>query len=782
MNTRRDPVVDTSGASDFSAERRNFLKASGGLVLAFSLFGPVAALAGERSAKTAGGSLGGTTPFPAADPARLDAWLAIHPDNTATLFTGKVEQGNGSPNALLQIAAEELDFPFEQFFLVMGTTTETVDQGPSYGSQAVRKAGPQIRHAAAAGRQVLLEMAGKHFGVPTGQLTARDGRIAVNGKPKRTITYGELVDGKRLDVTIGASGKTFDMKVAPDAKLKDPSKYTVVGKSVLRKDIPGKVTGEFTYLQDVKVPEMLHGRVVRPYGVGAKLLKVDESGLKDVPGFIRVVRDRDFLGVVAETEWAAIQAAQMLGSKLVRKGPTDGLAKWSDWQGLAATDEVWDAVRKAPGKDTAVARHGDADKALKNAARTFKATYLTPFQTHGSIGPECAIADVGKDRAVFWAGTQMPHQARRDMAQLLDLPLENVEVRWIEASGQYGRNGLEHVIADAAIMSRAVGRPVRVQWMRWDSHGWDPKEPPLVQDLEGAIDDQGNVTAWRHHMWVPTYSNTRLLASELIGKPVGKENLGDGAISYEYTFDNADVAYHGESRVGVITAWLRSPAQFETTFAMEAFIDELAAAAKQDPLAFRLKYLKDPRAIDVLKAAAKRYGWQRRPAFQSGQQNGNKAKGRGIAWVNRDDSRVATIVDVEVDRQTGVIRVPRVVVAHDCGLVISPDGIRNQIEGNIIQSMSRTLHEEVTFDHAHVTSRDWNSYPILTFNEIPDSIEMVLVNNSPEYASTGGGEPSTCPTAAVISNAVYDATGVRLRRMPFRPERVKAALNRSRDS
>lgn len=781
MSTRQDRVVDTSGQTDFDAQRRKFLKTSGGLVLAFSLFGPAAAFAGERPATAAGGSPGDAKPFPAVEPAKLDAWLAIHPDNTATLFTGKVEQGNGSPNALVQIAAEELDFPFEQFYLVMGTTTQTVDQGPSYGSRAIRNAGPQIRHAAAAGRQVLLEMAGKHFGVPVNRLAAQDGRIAVNGSPKRTITYGELVDGKRLDVIIGASGKRFDMKVAPDAKLKDPSKYTVVGKSVLRKDIPGKTTGEFTYLQDVRVEGMLHGRVVRPYGVGAKLLTVDESGLKDIPGFVRIVRDHDFLGVVAQTEWGAIQAAQMLGSKLLRKGPTDGLAKWSDWQGLAATNEVWDAVRKAPGKDMVVARHGDADKALEGAARTFKATYLTPFQTHGSIGPECAIADIDKDRAVFWAGTQMPHQARRDMAQLLDLPLENVEVRWIEASGQYGRNGLEHVMADAAIMSRAVGRPVRVQWMRWDSHGWDPKEPPIVQDLEAALDDHGNVAAWRHHMWIPTLSNTRLLASELIGKPVGKENLGNGAIGYEYTFENADVCCHGESRVGVITAWMRSPGQFETTFAMESFIDELAAAAEQDPLEFRLKYLKDQRAIDVLKAAAKLYGWQSRPAFHGRSQSGAKATGRGIAWVNRDDSRVATIVDVEIDRRTGTIRVPRVVVAHDCGLVISPDGMRNQIEGNIIQSMSRTLHEEVTFNHAHVTSRDWNSYPILTFNEIPDSIEMVLVNNSPEYASTGGGEPSTCPTAAVISNAVYDATGARLRHMPFRPERVKAALGRSQN-
>lgn len=779
MNVRPETPPATSSLSNFGASRRKFLTTAGGLVLGFSLFGPLDAVAKQPATTLPASAAGGAQSFPAVDPAKLNAWLAIHPDNTATLFTGKIEQGNGSPNALGQIAAEELDFPFDKLYVVMGTTTDTVDQGPTYGSMAVRYAGPQIRHAAAAGRQALLSMASKRLRVPAGQLAVRDGVVSVVGTPSRSITYGELVDGKRLDVTIGATGKTFGMKVAPDATLKHPSKYTIVGTSVQRKDIPGKVTGEFTYVHDVKVPNMLHGRVVRPYGIGSELLSVDEGGLKDIPGFVAVVRQHNFLGVVAETEWGAIKAAEKLGSKRFRKGPTDGQAKWSDWQGLPATpDDLWKTLRQASGKRVTVADRGHVDAALGKAAQTLKATYHTPFETHGSIGPELAIADVGKGYAKFWAGTQMPHQARRDMAELLDLPVENVEVTWVEASGQYGRNGLEPVMADAAIMSRAVGRPVRVQWMRWDSHGWDPKEPPIVQDLEGALDRDGNVIAWRHHMWVPTLSDTRLLASELINKPVGQVNLGNAAIKYEYEFDNADVMAHGEGRVGVITAWMRAPGQFETTFAMEAFIDELAAAARQDPLAFRLKYLKEPRAIAVLKAAAKQYGWKSRSAFHD-KQPGRKAEGRGIAWVNRDGSRVATIADVVVDRDTGEIRVKRVVVAHDCGLVISPDGMRNQIEGNVIQSMSRILHEEITFDRAHVTSRDWASYPILTFNEIPDSIEMVFVNDSAQYPSNGGGEPSTCPTAAVISNAVYDATGVRLREKPFRPKRVKTALARA---
>jgi len=319
---------------------------------------------------------------------------------------------------------------------------------------------------------------------------------------------------------------------------------------------------------------------------------------------------------------------------------------------------------------------------------------------------------------------------------------------------------------------------VRVQWMRWDEHGWEPKGPPLVQDLQGALDDQGRVVVWQHHAWVPTVEDTHLIAAALIGRPdvTGTTGTGEPAVSYAYTFENADVAFHAEGRVGLMTSWLRSPAQFEATFAMESFIDELAAVARQDPLEFRLSHLKDPRAIAVLKAAAEAYSWDSRPARGAAGSSGGPAHGRGIAWVNRDDTRVATVADVTVDRDTGRIKVGRVVVAHDCGLVINPDGLKNQIEGNVIQSLSRTLHEEVTFDTAHVTSRDWVGYPILRFEEIPDRIDIVLVNNRPDQPSTGGGEPSTCPTAAVIGNAVYDAVGVRLRQTPFRPERVKAAM------
>lgn len=759
-----------NGASGFG--RRGFLHGSGGLVITFSLFGAAGA-ADSIPADAAERSL---TPPPAG---RLYAWLAVSPDNRVTLFTGKVETGTGVATALAQIAAEELDFPLDRLDVVMGTTSETVDQGPSYGSRTVRYAGPQIRHAAAAGRAALLRLAAAHFRVSAERLASSDGTISVLGHSDRSISYGKLVDGKRLNMEIGASGQRFAMQVAPDIRTKDPSAYRVVGKSAPRKDIPGKVTGAFTYVQDVRRPGMLHGRVVRPYGVNARLLSVDESGLKDIPGFVQIVRRDNFLGVVADTEWAAIQAAAKLGSTLAPSGPDAGGAKWSDWHGLPDMARIWETVRHETGRDSTVVNHGSVVAALGNAAQILKATYRTPFQMHGSIGPSCAIADVKGDRAIFWSGTQMPHETRRDMAKLLGIPLDGVELRWFEASGGYGRNGLDHAVADAAVMSAAVGRPVRVQWMRWDEHGWEPKGPPIVQDLEGALDGSGRVIAWRHHMWVPTTGDTHLIAAELIGKPdvTGATGLGRPAVTYAYNFANADVGGHGEGRVGLLTAWLRSPAQFETTFAMESFIDELAAASGQDALQFRLAHLDDPRAIGVLKAAAEKFGWESRPIGRAKQAGSREAKGRGIAWVNRDDVRVATIAEVSVDRTGGMIKVERVVVAHDCGMVINPDGVRNQVEGNVIQSLSRTLHEEVAFDRAHVTSRDWVGYPILRFSEIPDSIDVVLVNSGPEYPAYGAGEPATCPTAAVIGNAVFDAIGARLRQTPFRPERVKAAIS-----
>jgi CO/xanthine dehydrogenase Mo-binding subunit len=758
-----------SAGAKLRLSRRDMLGFATGMVVSFPLLARSDMINSATNVATAA---------PPPDAAKLYAWLAVHPDNTATLFTGKVDVGTGAQTALAQIAAEELDFPIDRLSVVMGTTSETVDQGPTYGSLTIRYAGPQIRAAAAAGRAALMARAAAHFATHPDLIEAQDGFFTVKGAPHRRIAYGTLVAGQRLDVTIGATGRGFAMQVAPHAKLKNPKHYRVVGQSIPRKDIPAKVTGAFTYVQDVKLPGMLHGRVVRPYGVHSQLISVDDSAVKQVPGFVQLVRRDNFLGVVCETEWGAITAAKILGSVLHPKNPQAYAAKWSNWQGLPTMAALETTVREAPGQEAVVLERGAVDQAITGASRVLKASFQSPFQMHGSIGPSCAIADVTRERAIFWSGTQMPHQDRHDIAKLLEMNPDQLEIRWFEAAGAYGRNGLDHAVADAAILSQAVGKPVRVQWMRWDEHGWEPKGPPIVQDLEAAIDAAGKVTAWKHHMWVPTLGDTTLIACALIGHPnrVGAIGHGSPAVTYAYDFPNARITGHDEGKVALRTAWLRSPAQFETTFAMEAFIDELAAATQSDPLQFRLDHLKDPRAIAVLRAAAAHYGWQPRPAHGKKPQDGKPAQGRGIAWVNRDDTRVATIADVVVDPATGRIHVTRVVVAQDCGLVINPDGVRNQVEGNIIQSLSRTLHEEVTFDHANVTSRDWVGYPILRFDQVPDSIEVVLVNNDPNYPSHGAGEPATCPTAAVIASAVFDATGARLRQLPFRPARVKAAL------
>jgi nicotinate dehydrogenase subunit B len=788
-----EPVTDSPLTTPVGMARRTFLRTSGPFVIAISV---------ASSAEATETQPTGEVVVPP-DAAKLSAWLTVHPDNRITLFTGKVELGNGNATALAQIAAEELDFPIDRLDVVMGTTSMTVDQGPTYGSLTIQDAGPQIRHAAAAARAALLDLAAAHFRTGPEHLLTRDGQVMVKDATHNAISYGNLTAGGTLDVTIGARGRGFALEVAPSVKVKSADSYTVVGRPIRRKDIPAKVAGTFTYIQDVKVDGMLHGRVVRPYGVGARLLSVDADAVKDIPGFVRIVREGNFLGVVAETEWAAIESARRLGSVLKRKGPDAYAAIWSRWDGLPVQDEIWKVVRETAGTDTTVVTRGSVEAALARAQHRLSASYQTPFQMHGSIGPSCAVADVTQDRDIIWSGTQMPHQLRRDMAKLLNSRLgrfefwldnagrygrdlanllglrpEQIEVRWVEAAGAYGRNGLEHAVADAALMSKVVGRPVRVQWMRWDEHGWEPKGPPLVQDLEAAIDERGKVIAWKHHMWVPTFMDTTLIADALIGAPerVGSIGRSVPAVSYAYQFENAEVVSHCEGRVALRTAWLRSPAQFETTFAMESFIDEIAAATAQDPLNFRVAHLRDERAIGVLRAAAETYGWNPRPPRGQRPAGVGPVSGRGIAWVNRGDTRVATIVDIAIDPATGIIRVSRVVVAHDCGLVVNPDAVRNQIEGNVIQSISRTLHEEVEFDRANVTSLDWLRYPILRFDEVPDRIDIVLVNNAPEFPSHGAGEPATCPTAAAISNAVFDATGVRLRQVPFRPDRFKSAL------
>jgi len=516
---------------------------------------------------------------------------------------------------------------------------------------------------------------------------------------------------------------------------------------------------------------MLHGRVVRPPTIGATVESVDESSVRDVPGNVRVVREANFVGVVAEREEQAIHAA---GALKVR---------WTMSERLPDIAELHREIRAARTTDKTLSARGDAAAAFAGAAKTVSATYEWPFQMHASMGPSCSVADVSDQRATVWCSSQGVFGLRNSLARLLNRPAESLHLVFAEGAGCYGHNGADDVAADAALLSRAVGRPVRVQWMRHDEHAWEPKGPAMVMEARGAIDANGRVVAWEYEVWSPTHSTRPrgdagdTLAGQLLGVPI-KAGLigGDRNARHGYEIENERVMIHWLADAPLRVSALRGLGAPQNTFANESFIDELAAAAGADPVDFRLRHLRDPRAIDVVRAAAKLAAWQPRAGAAS-RAEGQIARGRGFAYAQyeNENAYVAMAADVEVDRRTGVIHVRRVFVAHDCGLVVNPDGVRNQIEGNVIQTLSRTLKEEVRFDRGRVTSLDWQSYPLLRFSEVPEAIEIALIDRR-DQPPVGAGEPAACPVPAVVANAVFAATGVRLRRVPFTPERLKGAL------
>ncbi len=726
--------------------RREFLEQGGILIVGFSLTVPSRARAQV---------VGGGTKSVAAD--QVDSFLSIGSDGTVRLYTGKVDLGTGVRTALSQIAAEELDLPFERVKAVQGDTALTPDQGPTWGSLSVQAGGAQIRQAAATARKALMEMAGKRLGAGPGELEVAYGIIRVKSDPTKSTSYSELIGDREFRLALD--------KTAP---LKNPGSYRIVGKSVARVDIPAKVTGQFTYMQDFRVPGMLHGRVVRPPAMGATLLSVDEGSVKGVKGLSRVVHIGNFLGVVAETEWAAIKAAR------------DLKASWSAWEGLLEMDKLYQVVRSTPvAKDEVTLDVGDPKSALGGATKTLSATYEFAIHTHGSIGPSCAIADVRADQVTVWSASQAPHWLKRELAAMLQIPEEKVRVIYVDGSGCYGRNGHEDAAADAVVLSRAVGRPVRVQWMRADEHGWDPKGPPTLADIRGGLDANGKVVAWQSEFWIPKATaitdGVPFIAATLAALP-HKQAMNPGNVFQNsapgYLFPNVHAVCHRLETTPFRPSWIRTPGRMQNTFANETFMDELAHAAGADPVEFRLRHLSDPRGVSVLKAAAARAKWHSRRSRQKAAAAG---AGRGISYVKYENVRtyVAAVAEVEADRRSGAIRVTRVVVAHDCGLIVNPDGVRAQIEGSVIQTVSRTLKEEVQWDRARVTSVDWATYPILTFPEVPE-VDIELINRPTEPA-WGAGEPSAAVIPSAISNAVFDAIGVRLRTVPFTPARVKAA-------
>ena len=721
--------------------RRSVLKASGALVVTFALM-PRFTVA---------------TPAGAAKPVTLDAvdsYLAIGPDGRITVYSGKVDLGTGVCTALTQIVADELYVPLDRVTVIQGDTLLTPDQGPTFGSLTIQNGGAQLRRAAATARRALLAKAADKLKTDVSRLSIRDGLVISPSGSK--VPLGSLVGGKTLSLKLDAS-----------APLKSPADFKLVGKPIRRLDIPDKVTGRFTFMQDFKVPGMLHGRVIMPSALGATLLSYDESTIRDIPGVVKVVRIENFLAVVARSEWSAIKAARQLS------------VKWSTWNGLPEQDRLWEHVRGTKIlKDDITSNNGDAASVFATAPRKLAATYNFAIHTHGSIGPSCAVAEFKEGKLTCWTASQSTHNLRKQLAAMLGVTDENVRCIYVDGAGCYGRNAHEDAAGDAALLARAVGHPVRVQWMRADEHGWDPKGPPTLLDMRAGLDAGGKILAGDSELFIP---NGIASFVALVGADhAGLDSLGvlspGGVINdlaIPYAIPNVKTTAHRLESTPFKPSWIRSPGRMQNTFANESFFDELAAASGADPLQLRLEYLHDARGEEVLERLAALSNWRQRPKAD---RRGEIVIGRGLAYVKYELVRtyVGVVAEVQVNTKSGEISAKRFYIAHDCGQIINPDGLRNQIEGNVVQTVSRVLKEEVTFDRSMVTSLDWGSYPILTFPEVPEvTIDLI---DRPNEAPWGAGEPSAAVVPAAIGNAVFDAIGVRLRSVPFTPAKVKLAM------
>jgi CO/xanthine dehydrogenase Mo-binding subunit len=694
------------------------------------------------------------------DPSQVDAFLAVNADGTVTVFCGKVDLGQGLRIAIPQMVAEELGIGIDKIKYVEGDTALTPNQGRTSGSSGIQRGGVQIRQAAATARKALVELAAQRLGVEPDQLIVEDGHVAPRAGGTG-VRFADLIGERR-----------FNIKVDPKAPLKDPTTYRIVGKPLPRPDVPAKCTGSHTYVHDFALPGMVHARVIRPPAIGAELQSVDESSVASLGA--RVVRMKNFLAVVAEDEWTAVRAAGALR------------AQWSEWAGLPDQANLAASLRSNPAiTDEILVKKGTPGVPVPAGAATLSATYFWPMQSHASLGPSCAVADVRADGATVWTASQGIHGNRATFARFLGLPPDAIRLIYLDGSGCYGMNGHEDAAADAAIISRAIGRPVRVQWSRADELGWDPKGPPQLLALSGTIAG-GRILDWRTEMWLPR-ATKGLPDIPLLGPHAAGldqvTGINPGLVSQNgdppYATDNLEVLVHWLDDAPLRPAPLRSPGKPANCFAVESFTDELAAAAHLDPLEFRLRGLSDPRGIEVIKRTAALLKWEPRPS-PGADKDAAVARGRGLAYVHykHNETYVAMAMEVAVERASGRIAVERVACAHDCGQVINPDGVRNQVEGCIVQTLSRALKEEVKFDRSRVVSVDWSSYPILRCSEAP-RLEIDLIDR-PTERPFGAGEAACTPVAAALANAVFDATGQRLRTIPFTPERVKAALEARR--
>jgi nicotinate dehydrogenase subunit B len=728
-------------------------------------------------------------PYPDPDFRQLDSWIVIRQNNTATFFVGKTDLGQGTGTAFRQIMADELDMAFDNTTCVMGSTDVTVDQGGSGGSDALQTDGYPMRRVAAEARRVLLDMASQRLGVPVAALVVSNGVVTVAADPTRTVTYGELIGGKRFNVTL--TGKNTDT-TAGLATVKPVQEMKNVGRSPQRYDIPPKVDGSLNWAVDVKLPGMVHARNVRPPYAGATLVSVDESSVRDVPGFVRVVRKGNYLAVVCEREDHAIRAARQLKANWQRPSTAP----------FPSSDDLFDYMRSATPSASTPSKEPPTDAIFAKAQHVVEAEYEVPFQGHTSYGPAHATADPSDGQITIYSNDMKSYGLRSGVAEFLGIPRDRVRVVWMEGPQAYGRTAADDAGFEAAFLAKEIGRPVRMQWTRQEETAWDTKGPAYLVKMRAALDAGGNVLALDYDARAADHNHLgyneadTVLISQLMGTRPKQAARGRASLPSDmYDIPNRRSSTHVIALPLVFetplrTGNLRDPDGPQVTFASESFIDELAAAAKADPVEFRLKLLtarreddsgfKRARSVACIKAAAEKFGWDPRPAPRP-RVAGEVVTGRGIAYAFRSQTVVAEIAEVEVNRRTGRVWVKRLVCAHDCGLVINPEALIRVLECGMLHSVSRTLHEEVQFDQEKVTSVDWVTHPTLRHADTPQQIDVVLVNGDPnpqrpDLPHYGAGETVCKPTIAAIANAVFDATGVRLRRVPFRSARVLAAL------
>ncbi|APV49184.1 isoquinoline 1-oxidoreductase [Betaproteobacteria bacterium GR16-43] len=735
--------MKTQSLKRVSNARRDFLKTGGALVVTFSI-GPSFGAAPSTVAKTV-----------AAD--KVDGFLAIDAKGMVTVYSGKVDLGTGIRTAMTQIAAEELCVPMSKVNVIQGDTALTPDQGVTYGSLSIQNGGMQIRQAAATAREALITQAAAKLGADRASIVVKDG-VARPKSGGKGIGYSELV-----------GGKNFELGLDTKAPLKDPKDYTIVGKSIARLDIPDKVTGRFEYMQDFRMPGMIHARIIRPPAMKADLLSYNEwECRKQVPDYLGVVRKGNFLAVLAKSEWGSVKASRLIETQ------------WSEWKGLPDQAKLVEYMRSVKINKTEDFQNVGNPLPVFEApgAKVLKASYDWPVQTHGSLGPSCAVAEFKDGKLTSWSASQQTHLLRKQLASMLSMKVDDVRCIYLEGSGCYGRNGHEDAAGDAALIAKEVGVPVRVQWMRWDEHGWDPKGPPTLLDHKAVLDEKGNVSAWQSAVFIPDRPKdivVALVPAELANLPREDSHPGNihASLAIPYSIPNIRCYANWLAETPFKPSWIRTPGRMQNTFANESFLDELAAAAGADPLEYRLRYLKDPRGVELLDRLAKMANWSPRKGPRD---TGEVMRGRGVSYTKYELVRtyVGIVADVEVNRKTGDIRVTKCFVAHDCGQIINPDGLRNQIEGNVVQTIGRVLYEQINFDRSTITSRDWASYRTTKFMDVP-TITMDLIDR-PNEKPWGAGEPTAAVVPSAIANAVFDATGVRFRSVPFTVERVLAGL------